>query len=350
MNGYQRIRAALRGEISRSMPVMLHNFLMAAREAGVPMREYRRDPRAVAQCFIQAVETYGYDGIVLDIDTATLAAAAGCRIEEPDDQPSRCVGPALRSLEECGDLEPPRLREHPAVQVWLEAAALLREHFGDEVFIRGNCDQAPYSLAALMRGPELWMTDLLEEGRGEKVHKLLEFCTGVTSEFIRLMAAAGAHMVSNGDSWASPDLISPRLYRAFALPYERCVAATARGCGMPYFLHICGKTDAILGDMVQAGADGLELDYKTDAAMARRALGEQAVFIGNLDPSGVLALGSPELVERKTRELLGTFAGSRRLIVNAGCAIPACTPSENIHALVRAVRQSAAGASTSQEI
>ena len=48
------------------------------------------------------------------------------------------------------------------------------------------------------------MTDLLDERCGESAHRLLEFCTGVTSEFIRLMAAAGAHMVSNGDSCASP--------------------------------------------------------------------------------------------------------------------------------------------------
>lgn len=349
MNGCQRIRAALRGESADRTPVMLHNFLMAAREAGVPMREFRRDPRAVARCFILAVETYGYDGVVLDIDTATLAAAVGCRIEEPDDLPARCIGPAIGSLEECAGREPPRLREHPAVQVWLEAAALLRRHFGDEVMVRGNCDQAPYSLAALMRSPELWMTDLLDESRHESAHRLLEFATAVTSEFIRLMAASGAHMVSNGDSLAGTELISPRLYRAFALPYERRVAAVASECGMPYFLHICGKTDAILRDMVETGADGLELDHKTSLAAARDALGERTVFIGNIDPSEVLARGSRELVERKMRELLAAFAGSPRLIVNAGCAIPASTPSENIHALVRAAPRGAAGTADRKE-
>ncbi len=32
---------------------------------------------------------------------------------------------------------------------------------------------------------------------------------------------------------------------------------------------------------------------------------DRSVFIGNLDPSGVLALGTPALVEEKTRERLG---------------------------------------------
>lgn len=37
MNGYQRIRAVLNGEWPDKRPVMLHNFMMAAREAGLTM-------------------------------------------------------------------------------------------------------------------------------------------------------------------------------------------------------------------------------------------------------------------------------------------------------------------------
>lgn len=336
MNGYQRIAAALRGEMPDRVPVMLHNFMMAAREAGIAMRDYRRNAHAVASCLIRAVETYRYDGLVLDIDTATLASAVGCRTEEPDDLPASVSAPAIRTLEEITGRPLPDLHGNARVQVWLEAATLLRRHFGDEIFIRGNCDQAPYSLAALMRGPEDWMTDLMDPDRHEAAHRLLDYCTGVTSEFIRLMAASGAHMVSNGDSWAGPELISPRLYRAFALPYEQRVAAVAHACGMPYFLHICGRTEPVLRDMVNSGADGLELDYKTDAQVAREVMGGRVVFIGNIDPSGVLALGTPELVKRKTRELLRVFDGNPRIILNAGCAIPADTPPANIHALVQA--------------
>ena len=89
--------------------------------------------------------------------------------------------------------------------------------------------------------------------------------------------------------------------------------------------------------MLATGADALELDYKTDARLAHERLKDRAVFIGNLDPSGVLALGTPELVEAKTRELLAVFADTPRFILNAGCAIPATTPGENLRAMIRAV-------------
>jgi len=64
----------------------------------------------------------------------------------------------------------------------------------------------------------------------------------------------------------------------------------------------------------------------------------KCTLIGNLDPSGVLALGSESLVEEKTRELLRCFEGNPRLILNAGCAIPPTTPPANIRAMVRAAR------------
>lgn len=343
MNGYQRIRAAIEGAWPDRVPIMLHNFMMAAREAGVSMAEFRRDPRALARAFIESAERYDVDGILVDVDTATLAGAVGVPVDFPEDAPARCAGPRLASLEEVADLEPPRVGEYWGVQVWLEGVRILRAYFKDELFLRGNCDQAPYALASAMRSPEAWMLDLMDPASHAAARRLLEYSAEATSQFIKLMAAAGAHMVSNGDSPAGPELVSPRIYREFALPYEKRIVELAHGLGLPYFLHICGKTDRILRDMLSTGADGLELDYKTDARLAHDLMKDRAVFIGNLDPSGVLALGTPALVEAKTRELVALFRDTPRFILNAGCAIPATTPAENIRAMIRAARQASAG-------
>ena len=85
MNGYQRIAAAFRGEWPDKVPVMLHNFMMAAREAGMTMQTFRTNPQELARAFIEAVERYKYDGIVVDVDTATLAGALGVPIDRPED-------------------------------------------------------------------------------------------------------------------------------------------------------------------------------------------------------------------------------------------------------------------------
>ena len=338
MTGLERVRAALRGERPDRVPVMLHNFMMAAREAGFTMRRFREDPEAIAESFARAVETYGYDGVLVDVDTATLAEALGVAVDHPEDQPARWAGPAIGSLAAARDLPPADVGAHPRVRVWLEAVRLIKIRFRGEVFVRGNCDQAAFSLASMVRGPEAWMMDLVDEGSREDAHALLAHCAAATASFIRLMAAAGADMVSNGDSPAGPDLVSPAFYRAFALPYERMLVDEAHALGLPYALHICGDTTRILGAMLETGADALELDYKTDAAAARDAMRGKATFIGNIDPSGVLALGTPALVERRTRELLEVFAGTPGFILNAGCAIPAETPPANLRAMIAAAR------------
>jgi uroporphyrinogen decarboxylase len=339
MNGTQRIQAALHGKQPDRIPVMLHNFLMAAREAGLTQRQYREDPVKIAGAFIRAVETYDYDAILVDVDTATLAGALGVPVDFPDDDPARCEGGCLPELAAVRDLPAPDVAANARVQVWLESVRLLKNHFGNEIYVRGNCDQAPFSLASMMRGPAEWMMDLLDEENRADVDRLLGYCAEASGQFLHLMAAAGADMLSNGDSPAGPDLISPAMYRTFAQASERAMVERVHAMGKPYALHICGNTTAILSDILDTGADVLELDYKTDVRAACDACRGRAVFCGNLDPSGVLALGTPELVARKTRELLGVFAGNPRFILNSGCAIPPATPPENLRAMLRAARE-----------
>ncbi len=338
MNGRQRIDAALNGRWPDRTPVMLHNFMMAAREAGLTMRQYRESPRLIARCFGEAAERYGLDGIMVDIDTVTLAGAVGVPIDFPEDNPARSRGSCLPALEAVRDLEPVDISRNPRIQILVEAVAILVRDYGNEIFIRGNCDQSPFSLAGEMRGLDLWLMDVASQENDELVHALLGYCTGVTCQLLQLMAKTGAHMLSNGDSPAGPDMLSPRFYSAYALPYEQRVAAFSHDLGLPYLLHICGKTDRILKQMATIGADALEIDFKTNLQLAHDTLKDKITFVGNIDPSEVLARGTPQQVQSKTEELLDTFADNPRFVLNSGCALPADTPSENIYAMLACVR------------
>ncbi len=335
MNGYQRIAAALRGERVDATPVMLHNFMLAAREAGLTMREFRSSPRQIARAFSESVARYGQDGILVDIDTATLAAAVGVPVAYPEDEPAVCRGARLKSLAEVDRLSPPDVAKCERVQVWLEAVRLLKREFDGEIFIRGNCDQAPFSLASLMRGAEDWMLDVMEPDNEPAAFRLLDYCYEAGTQFLRLMAATGCDMLSNGDSSAGSSLISPRMHRKFAHSYETRLAAFSHELGLPYAQHVCGNARPILGDLAATGADAIELDFKTDSQSVHDALQGRATLIGNIDPTGVMLQGTPELVESECRELKAIFSDTPRLILNAGCALPSSTPPENLRAMIR---------------
>lgn len=336
MNGYERIHAALNGEWPDQRPVMLHNFMLAAREAGLTMKEYYTQAENVAKVHIEAQEKYELDGILLDIDTAVLASAVGVPVDYPDNEPARVHEPALEKLEQIDDLEPANIFEDKRVQIALEGARLLKSHCGDELYLRGNCDQAPFSLASMMRTPESWMTDLLTDE--ERCFKLLDHCRQTCIQFIDAMAGCGVHMISNGDSPAGPEMISPGMYRHFAKPYEEALCERAHERGLPYLIHICGNTVPILEDMKSIKTDAVELDYKTDLNKIYETCNDSVTLFGTIDPSGVLANGMPEHVEKKVLELLNLYKDSPRLVINAGCAIPPTAPEANIRKLIDVAR------------
>lgn len=332
MNGYQRIYAASNGKWSDRRPIMLHNFMMAAREAGFTMKQYCTNPEYAAKAHIIAVEKYGLDGILWDIDTAVIASAVGSQVDYPENEPARIFGNCLKSLDQVKDLEIPDIEGKDRIQMAIEGFKIVRKYFGDEVYLRGNADQAPFSLASMLRGPANWMTDLLTEP--ELSHDLLRYCTIACKQFIKLFADEGAHMISNGDSPAGPAMISPYMYREFALPYEKELVAYTHEIGLPYLLHICGDTESILEDMPKTGLDAVELDYKTNVQKIHSAYKNQICFFGNIDPSGIIALGTPKMVQQKALELFELYKDSPRFVINAGCAIPSIAPEDNIKMLV----------------
>lgn len=338
MNGAERIRCALRGEQPDSVPIMLHNFMQAARLSGYTQTQFRSDPHKISESFLRSVELLGHDGILVDVDTATLAGAVGVLVEYPADEPAICYLPALENLQDIETLQEPDVGASEGIQTWLEAVRLIKEQVGEELYVRGNCDQAPFSLASMIRGPSNWYMDLIRSS--EQAHQLLEYCTNASIQFMDMMAQTGADMLSNGDSPAGPELISPDMYAEFALPYEKQLVERSQYHGLPYTLHICGNTEAILDGMLDSGADALELDYKTNAETVRHTLAGHCTFIGNLDPVNVLERGSEREVREGVIELLDIFADVPGFILNAGCAIPANTPVENLKVMIDTARES----------
>ncbi|MEA2026681.1 MAG: uroporphyrinogen decarboxylase family protein, partial [Chloroflexota bacterium] len=58
--------------------------------------------------------------------------------------------------------------------------------------------------------------------------------------------------------------------------------------------------------------------------------------VGTIDPSGIIARGTPDDVTRAAREELAILGPGGGLIFGAGCALPPDTPADNIHALIEA--------------
>jgi MtaA/CmuA family methyltransferase len=339
MNGYERIKATLEGRTPDTVPVILHNFMPAAEEEGISMKEFRNSPEKMARCFINYTEKYGLDGILTDVDTALLAGACGAGLDLRENEPAVVVETSGKDIDEIiSKIDINNFMKNERIQVYLEAIGRIRKYFGDEVFLRGNADQGPYGLAFLLYGMENFLIDLMDEEKVEDLKKLIESCYHVSLSFHREVYRAGAHCTSFGDSAAGPDLVSPAVYKAYAMEPQHRLAEELKKDNIVTICHMCGNTGSILADLVNTGCGGFELDYKTDIKKVKEHIKGKATFFGNLDPSGVICFGNDKMIEDEVKKLLEAYKDGGRFVLSAGCALPRYTPSENIKTLVKTAR------------
>lgn len=339
MTSLERCLAALNFEVPDRVPVIPQSFMFACKTAGYKIGQINKSGKLMAETHLVSQEKFGYDGVVIDIDDATLAEACGAKVifRENDVAIVDEKDPVLKRLKDIEDLELPDPYKSGRLPEWLEATKILSEKIGDQVFIMGRADQGPFDLACLLRGTEQFMMDLVTEDP-EDIYKVLDFCRRAGTLFAKAQKDAGAHATSIGDSYAGPNLVSPSFYRNFALKHEITMTKEVQEYGIPFSIHICGNTTNILEDMLKTGAKIFELDWQVDMGHAKQIVGNNAVLMGNIDPSDPLVWGTPEQVDAKAKEIIEQTGGIG-LFLSSGCAMGYNTPEENMTALVNASKK-----------
>jgi uroporphyrinogen decarboxylase len=166
--------------------------------------------------------------------------------------------------------------------------------------------------------------------------KLINLSCEAVARFVEAEVKAGVDAIVMGEAMASPNVISPKLFERFVLPYDRRVIEA--GGGVPFFLHVCGDSTLIIDLMVQTGARFLEVDSQVDLAEIRRRHGNRVGIRGNVSPM-LLLNGTPEEVEGEGRRCIRSAAQGGGFILGSGCEVPRNTPPENLKAMVRAAEK-----------
>ena len=339
MNSIERTLRTLSFQPVDRVPVDLHNFMVTPRFMGVTdFSDFFRDGDAMAEGQIKAWERYGHDILLIENGTAALAEACGVQVEHLQDSAPVAKTPAINSLEEVDSLVVPDPYKDPLLSELLKTTRIVVEEIGDQAFIMGRADQGPFSLACEIRGMSQFLMDLAEGTQLDKAHQLLDFCRRVTERFALAQIEQGAHATSIGDSPSGPDVVSPTYYRQFAYPYVKTLVNNLKKNDVILAYHICGNSTPIIEDMVNTGAAIIEIDQKADQKLSKQAASGKTALLGPIDPSEVMANGTPELVTEKSYEALENMAVGGGFILGPGCALPPTTPDENIDALIEAAR------------
>ena len=340
MNSIERTYLALQHKTPDRVPVDLHNFMVTARLMGASsFADFFRDGEAMAMGQIAAWRRFGHDVLIVENGTAALAEACGVKVVYQSDTAPVAKEPAIKSLDEVDTLVMPDPYKDPLLSELLKATRIVVQEIGDKAFIMGRADQGPFSLACEIRGMAEFMLDIALGEKPDKIHQLLEFCRQVSLRYAMAQIEQGAHCTSIGDSPSGPDLLSPRYYRKYAYPYVSRLASDLKKSGILLAYHICGNATPIIADMVSSGAAILEIDQKSNLSTCRQAARGKATLLGPIDPSEVMANGTPEQVREKCQEAIEIMGAGGGFILGPGCALPATTSHENIDALIETARR-----------
>ena len=339
MTSLERCLAVLNGEMPDMLPVIPQCFMLAVETAGFRIGDINHNGKLMAKAHVISQEKFDYDGCVIDFDDATIAEALGAKVIFRDDEPAIVNEdePVLKDLRDIYTLNDPDPLKCSRLCEWLEATRTLVDEIGDHVFVMGRADQGPFSIACMLRGTTQFMMDLMTEDK-QLIDDVITYCHKASVIFAKAQKDAGAHATSIGDALAGPNLISPEMYREFALESERILVKEVQDYGIPFSIHICGNTNAIIEDMGNTGAKILEVDWQLDMQKAREAVPLSTVLMGNVDPSFPLVLGTPKDVDEAVKNVIAATRG-RGHFVSSGCAMGRNTPPENFRAFIAAARK-----------
>lgn len=298
----------------------------AARLLGCKVREAATDARTLADALYAAYRTYRYDFVMVFIDTVVEAEAMGARVELPEDDNAFYVAPPAKTP---APADPEQDGRMPVV---LEAARRIIEMVGRKVPVLVSL-KGPFSLASFLAGFEQFLEHTITDP--DSAHPFLALALENQRGYAEAIIRAGG-IPFIGDPVASGNLVSPEVFRGFALPYLKELVRFIHRAGRWTGLHICGDTGAVLEDMAATGADVLSIELP-GLGTARHLVGPDVVLMGNVSTELVRS-GTPDAVAAASRTCMA--AAGPRLILSTACDVPADSPVENVRAIVTAAKGS----------
>ena len=299
--------------------------------AGLRLGDTHRDADLMARAAATTFELFGYESAVAPFDLCVEAEALGAGVDFQADGEG-FMAPVIDQPLAVGQLRPDgpeiaSLAETGRVPLVAEALRRLKTGVGRQVAI-GAWIPGPYTLSWQLFGAEAWLAETME---GKDIGGWLDALAQALGRVGRAYRAAGADFLTIHDMGGSPQVVGPRTFRRWVKPALARLCAALPG---PVVVSVCGDTNAVVEDLLDCGAAGLNVDQRNQLARTREIAGARALLFGNLDPVGVLSQGAPAAVAEEVRRIARAGADA----VWPGCDMWPDIPEANFRALMNSAR------------
>lgn len=140
------------------------------------------------------------------------------------------------------------------------------------------------------------------------------------------MHGAKYDLIEHGGGAASSTVISPAMFDAFVVPYDRPIIDAIHAAGFPVVYHTCGGMMAILDHIPATGCDASETlsppgvggdIHPTDRVTVKQKLGSRVALIGGVDQGELLKYGSAQNIRDEVGNLFASFGAGGGYICSA---------------------------------
>ena len=324
-SGKKHIVSALMRRYTNRIPVTILIGPYCSQLTNYSLKEILLDAKKSAEAHIAFYERFKPDSLIVYNDIYLEAEAIGCELEFPEDAISHPKGPILENKASLAMLKVPDPQKDGRIPYFIEVCQRVSSHIGKSAAL-GLGHSGPWNIAMHLRGAEALLMDTVMDP--EFVHDLMRFSTEVVREMGMALIQAG-FSPSLGEAAASCSLISPKIYQDFIKPCHQELCEHFKSLGSLLSLHICGKIDPIMEDVLDTGIRLISLDAPSSLKKLREISAEKVVAMGNV-PTVLFSSGTQAEMETAIRDCIDTAAENSGYFLASGCEIPLNSTEDRI--------------------
>lgn len=319
----------IRAKDVRNLPVL---FFPVLKNIDMPVPDAMKDPGKIAAAMKEVIDEYP-DTIaaITGMDLSVDSEAFGAEVKFSKRQAPNVKNHILETAEDVHDLAVPDIHSG-RVDVFNDACREAAKIITDRPIMGGMF--GPFSLAAnLLDVSEALMKALHEP---ELMHELLEKATGWLIKRAQGYKDAGAQGVFIAEPTAG--IMNPDMLDEFSSVYVKRIVDAVQDENFFLILHDCGSVTDSVESMYRTGCKGFHFGNGVDMKNIMPQIPTDVLVFGNLDPSAVFTLGTPESIYAATTKLLDEMKRYPHFVLSSGCDLAPLVANENIEAYYRACR------------
>lgn len=297
---------------------------------GCKWPEAHIDPKLMSDLAAGVYENGGFENVgvpfCMTIEAEAMGAEVflGTKVNEP-----RVTAYIIDSVDQWKNLKNIDVNEGRA-KVVVDAIKMLKEkNLGVPVIANLT---GPISVASSLMEPVTYYKELLRKPK--EAHEFMEFVTDNLIAFGKAQLVAGADVLTISDPSGTGEILGPKLFREFAVPYlNRIIDSLKEFAKGGTIIHICGRLKSIYKELNELTSDALSFDSITSIKQVCENVHNKAIM-GNVSTFS-LENNCFDDVKSLSNNCIKSGVG----ILSPACGIGPRTPLKNIQAMVNAAKE-----------